>query len=77
MAIRTELYNKFSQHRRLCDLVMKDIEKQNDGEALLTESEIVLPDEAKVKVDSKIQIEACIASWKAVEDEFTASTPTA
>ena len=76
MAIRTELYNKFTKHRRDCDLVMKDIEKQNDGEALLTESEIVLPADAKVKVDSKIQIEACTASWEAVEAEFIASTPT-
>ena len=76
MAIRTELYKKFSQHRRACDLVMKDIEKQNDGEALLTESEIVLPADAKIKVDSKIQIESCIASWQAVEAEFIASTPT-
>ena len=76
MAIRTELYKKFSAHRRACDLVMKDIEKQNDGEALLTESEIVLPSDAKIKVDSKIQIEACTASWQAVEAEFIASTPT-
>jgi hypothetical protein len=75
MAIRTELYNKFSQHRRACDLVMKDIEKQNEGEALLTESGIVLPDSAKAQVDSKIQIKACQESWKAVEDEFIASKP--
>lgn len=76
MAIRTELYNKFAQHRRACDLVMKDIEKQNGGEALLTESEIVLPDDAKIKIDSKIKIEACTASWDAVVAEFITSKPT-
>lgn len=75
MAIRTELYNKFTQHRRACDLVMKDIERQNDGEALLAESEIVLPDNVKIQVDAKINIEACTASWKAVVAEFIASKP--